>query len=74
MKANPDKFQAICLGHKAASNIKSFKISNTEIKCEENVTLLGVNIDNQLKFDDHVSDICKRHQGNSLYSKESESF
>ena len=60
MKANPDKFQAICLGQKAASNIKSFKISNTEIKCEENVTLLGVNIDYQLKFDDHVSDICKK--------------
>ena len=60
MKANPDKFQAICLGHKAANNIKSFKISNTEIKCEENITLLGVNIDYQLKFDDHVSDICKK--------------
>ena len=60
MKANPDKFHAICLGHKAANNIKSFKISNTEIKCDENVTLLGVNIDYQLKFDDHVSDICKK--------------
>ena len=60
MKANPDKFQAICLGQKANSNIKSFKIASAEINCEENVTLLGVNIDYLLKFDDHVSDICKK--------------
>ena len=31
-----------------------------EIKCEENVTLLGVNIDFMLSFDDHVTDICKK--------------
>ena len=45
MKANPDKFQAICLGKKANENITSFNISNTDIQCEDNVTLLGVNID-----------------------------
>ena len=60
MKANPDKFQAICLGKKANSSIKSFNICDTEIKCENNVNLLGVNIDFLLKFDDHVSEICKK--------------
>ena len=60
MKANPDKFQAICLGKKANENITSFHISNTDIQCEDNVTLLGVNIDFLLKFDSHVTDICKK--------------
>ena len=60
MKANPDKFQAICLGKKANDSIKSFNIASAEINCEDNVTLLGVNIDYLLKFDDHVSDICKK--------------
>ena len=60
MEANPDKFQAICVGKQMHDNIDSFQIGNTNIKCEDNVTLLGVNIDFMLKFDDHVSDICKK--------------
>ena len=60
MKANPDKFQAICIGKKARDNIESFQIGQTNIKCEENVTLLGINIDFMLKFDNHVAKICKK--------------
>ena len=60
MKANPDKFQAICVGKKAHDNIESFQIGQTNIKCEENVTLLGINIDFMLKFDDYISEICKK--------------
>ena len=60
MKANPDKFQAICVGKKAQDNIESFQIGQTNIKCEENVTLLGKNIDFMLKFDDYISEICKK--------------
>ena len=63
MKANPeapDKFQAIFAGKKCHDNIKSFRIGDTDISCEANVSLLGVNIDFMLKFDDHVSDICKK--------------
>ena len=59
-KANPNKFQAICVGKKAYDNIKSFQIDNANIKCEDNVTLLGVSIDFLLNFDSHVSDICKK--------------
>ena len=40
--------------------IKSFRIGSTSIKCEDTVTLLGVNIDYMLKFDNHVADICKK--------------
>ena len=60
MKANPTKFQAIRIGKRAHDDITSFKIYSAEIKCEDNVTLLCINIDFMLRFDDHVSQICKK--------------
>ena len=60
MKANPDKFQVICIGKKTHDNIESFQIGQTNIKCDDSVTLLGINIDYMLKFDAHVSEICKK--------------
>ena len=60
MKANPDKFQAICIGKKSHDNIDSFQVGQTNIKCDDNVTLLGINLDYMLKFDTHVSEICKK--------------
>ena len=53
MKANPEKFQAICIGKNTHDNIDSFQVGQTNIKCDDNVTLLGVN----LKFGAHVSEI-----------------
>ena len=67
MKANPDKFQAICLGKKANDSIKSFNIASTKMNCEDNAPLLGVNIDYLLKFDDHVSDICIQEAQRATY-------
>ena len=60
MKANHTKFQAICIGKRAHDCITSFDIDSAEIECEDNVILLGKNIDFILRFDDHVSKICKR--------------
>ena len=60
MKANPSKFQAICIGKRAHDDSTSFNIDSAEIKFEDNVTLLGINIHFMLRFDDHVSQICKR--------------
>ena len=59
MKANPDKFHAICVGKKAHDNVESFQIGQTNIKYEEKVTFLGINIDFMLKFDYYISEICK---------------
>ena len=56
MKANPSKFQAIYIGKNAHDGITSFNIDSVEIKCDDNVTL----IDFMLRFDDHVSEICKK--------------
>ena len=60
MKANPDKFQAICVGKKAHDNIESFQIGQTNIKREDNVNLLGIYIDIMPKIGDHISDICTK--------------
>ena len=37
-----------------------FKIGEAEIGCEERVKLLGVEIDYCLKFDTHISAMCKK--------------
>ena len=47
-------------GQKSASVIKDFKIDGTEIKCEEQVKLLGISIDFLLNFDAQISIICKK--------------
>ena len=60
MQASPGKFQAIAVGQKSASAIKDFKIAGTEIKCEELVKLLGIEIDFLLNFDAQISMICKK--------------
>ena len=48
------------MGQKTHDAISSFKLNDTVITCEDNVTLLGVNIDFMLNFNDHISDICKK--------------
>ena len=60
MKANPDKFQAICIGQKTHDAISSFHLNDTVINCDDNVTLLGIKIDFMLNFNDHISKICKK--------------
>ena len=60
MKANPDKFQAIAIGKKTKNGDIKFNLDGNEIKCEEEVKLLGVTIDYQLKFDRQISEICKK--------------
>ena len=60
MKANPDKFQAMCVGLKSNNYFSSFIIADNIINCEESVKLLGIDIDFNLKMDEHVSNICKK--------------
>ena len=80
MQANTDKFQAICIGKKTYEAIKHSDINDTVIQCESNVTLLCVNIDFMLSFNDHVREICKKknnkkknthtHQNNLLFKRD----
>ena len=55
MKSNPDKNHLIVANSDKASII----IDNNVIRSSSSVKLLGVTIDNKLKFDEHVSAICK---------------
>ena len=57
MKANPGKFQFMLLGVK---NIVHFTINGKIIPCSNEVKLLGITIDNELKFKKHIEDLCKK--------------
>ena len=38
----------------------TIKVSDTQIICEDVVKLLGVDIDYQLNFDHHISNLCRK--------------
>ena len=58
MKPNPDKYQAMVLGK--TEDKLNFKLADFDIKTTEKTCLLGVVRDNELKFDDHFSSICRK--------------
>ena len=61
-KANPDKFQAIAIGKNTQSKNTciSFNLNSNIIKTENDVKLLGVTIDYELKFNSHITNICRK--------------
>ena len=60
MVLNPDKFQAIILNRKEAQATHKLIIDNKEIKTTNSIKLLGINIDDQLKFNEHISILCSK--------------
>ena len=59
MKPNPDKYQAMVLGK--TEDKLNFKLADDiDTKTTEKTCLLGVVLDNELKFDDHISSICRK--------------
>jgi hypothetical protein len=60
MKANPEKFQAIAVGKKTKDKNVTFNLEGNQIKCESEVKLSDVTIDSKLKFNEHISNICKK--------------
>ena len=60
MQANPSKFQAISVGKKTFSELRSFTLANNSIECEEAVRLLGVDLDYKLNFNEQVTRICQK--------------
>ena len=58
MKINADKCHLIVSGH--THEHTWVKLENEMIWEENNVKLLGIQIDSQLKFDNHVQNICSK--------------
>ena len=69
MLVNPDKFQAILLNKKRSDLTNTnFQADNQVIKLVSFVELLGIQIDDKLNFNLHISKICKSaaNQQNAL--------
>ena len=64
MIINPEKFQAIIIDRKGQeNNPKELNIDGKAIKSEHTVKLLGLEIDSKLKFESHISNLCKKSAG-----------
>ena len=57
LKVNPGKFQFMVLGTKDADSFV-LNIGKNKIGSSTEVTLLGVKIDEQLKFKSHIEELC----------------
>ena len=59
LKANPSKFQFMILGNKQNTSLV-LKINGKKINNSRVIELLGIVIDNQLKFKKHIENLCKK--------------
>ncbi|XP_065664693.1 uncharacterized protein LOC136086327 [Hydra vulgaris] len=60
MVANPDKFQLLLVGLK---NTKNQYLKNTTVFASDRVKLLGVTIDKNLNFGEHIKYLCSKANG-----------
>ena len=60
MVANLDKFQSIILNREETQTTHKLIIDNKEIKTINSTKLLGINIDDQLKLNEHISILCSK--------------
>ena len=61
MIVNPEKFQAIIIDRKnQKNNPQKLTIDKKVITSSENVTLLGLEVDSKLNFDEHISKLCNK--------------
>ena len=69
MLANPSKFQAIIMSKSKESVQTSLNIDGKIVETKQLVEILGVEIDDNLKFSPHINSICSKAGGqlNSLF-------
>ena len=59
LKRNNSKYQAIVMAKKADGTL-DFKCENSSIPVTKEFEMLGITIDNKLKFENHVAKICRK--------------
>ena len=60
MIANPDKFKAIIFDKRNTDFSKTrLAVNGENLEIVTSVKLLGIQIDNQLNFNEHINNICK---------------
>ena len=60
MVVNSDKFQAIVLNRKETQAVHKLVIDNKEIKKTNSIKLLDIKIDDELRFNEHISVLCSK--------------
>ena len=60
MVVNSDKFQAIVLNRKETQAVHKLVIDNKEIKTTNSIKLLDIKIDDELRFNEHISVLCSK--------------
>ncbi len=60
LQANPDKFQCIFLGPNNICKDLKLTIGDQDITSSDNVKLLGVTLDKNLNFNEHVGTLCRK--------------
>ena len=58
MVVNPEKIQAIIIDRKSQNYNPQRLTINEKVITSENVTLLGLEVDSKINFDEHISKIC----------------
>ena len=58
--ANADKFQAIVLNKKESEAKYKLTIDNNVIESTKSVKLLAITINDRLRFDQHISNLCPK--------------
>ena len=64
MIVNPEKFQTVIIDRKnQKNNLQKLTIVEKVITSSENVTLLGLEVESKLKFNEHLSKLCNKSAG-----------
>ena len=66
--ANPQKFQVIFLGLKQ-NQVFLLEIGNRIVEATRSVKLLGITVDDELRFDKHVKTLCQKVCKKSVHSQ-----